>query len=169
MSDLKAICPPPPLSASRSYNWTDVERQVGFTLPGDYKELIQSYGQGSFARFIHVFQPSTAFPAIDIRSAPSEILETLRSVKSEGFSIPFDLESLFPVGVSDNGNYVFWRMDEFGSPDLWGIAVNEPRGERWDSFSGNLTEFLAAVLSGERRVPMFPGDLLSQQPTFDAY
>ncbi|WP_329369797.1 SMI1/KNR4 family protein [Streptomyces sp. NBC_01483] len=142
---------------------------VGFQLPLDYKEIVYTYGRGSFAEFIHVFQPGSSLPAVDIKVAPSGILETLRFVETQGFPMPVVLDSLFPVGVSDNGNYVFWRMDPLDSPDEWEIVVNEPRGDRWEFFEGNLTSLLVAVFSGARKVSMFPRDLLAEQVAFHAY
>lgn len=171
LSALRAVCEPPAVPAPTSYTWEDVEREVGFRLPKDYKDLVEVYGRGGFARFLHVFQPDSTFPAIDVRVAPIEILETLRSFEGPGSPVPddLDLRMLFPIAVSDNGNYVFWRMDPCEVPELWDIAVNEPRGDRWYFFKGNLTTFLAAVLSGDRVVSMFPGDLLAGQVVFDVY
>ncbi|MFB7779288.1 SMI1/KNR4 family protein [Streptomyces bauhiniae] len=146
-----------------------MELELGFRLPRDYRELVDKYGPGSYAQFIHVFQPRSSFPAVDIRVAPTEILETLRFVEAQGFPFPGALNSLFPIGVTDNGNYIFWRMDPRQFPEAWEIVVNEPRGDRWDFFNGNLTSFLGAVLSGTRRVPMFPGDLLEGQVSFETY
>ncbi|MFF3653782.1 SMI1/KNR4 family protein [Streptomyces olivochromogenes] len=169
LNDLRAVCPPPVSPTLVVPVWEEVERRIGFQLPSDYKDLVSAYGRGSFARFIHVFQADSSFPAIDIRNAPAEILETLRFVESQGFPVPGGLESLFPIAVSDNGNYVFWRMEPRGNPDLWEVAVNEPRGDRWDFFKGNLTSFLAATLSGEHVVSMFPGDLLAEEVVFEVY
>lgn len=89
-------------------------------------------------------------------------------MKLQGFPIPDDVETLFPAALSDNGNYVFWRM-QADDPNLWTVTVNEPRGDRWDFFDGSLTEFLAAVLSGRNKVSVFPGDLLDEPVVFSAY
>ncbi|MEU7967399.1 SMI1/KNR4 family protein [Streptomyces sp. NPDC049097] len=169
LRDLQTICPPPTVPVAQPHDWEQVEHEVGFQFPKDYKELVERYGQGSYAQFIDVFQPGSSFPAVDIKVAPGEILETLHSVDMHGFHVPGGLDSLFPVGVTDNGNYIFWRMNPRDNPGGWGIAVNEPRGDRWDFFEGNLTSFLVAVLSGAHRVPMFPGDLLAEPVAFDVY
>ncbi|MEV7388336.1 SMI1/KNR4 family protein [Streptomyces sp. NPDC091215] len=166
---LQDICPSPVDPVAPLHDWGQVESELGFRLPRDYKELVDKYGPGSYARFIHVFQPESSFPAVDIRVAPSKILETLRFVEAQGFPIPGALDSLFPVGVTDNGNYIFWRMDPRDLPEAWEMVVNEPRGDRWDFFKGDLTSFLGAVLSGAHRVPMFPGDLLEGQVGFETY
>lgn len=48
ISRLHALVAPPRDPFYSSGDWTSVERELGVTLPDDYKQLITSYGQGMF-------------------------------------------------------------------------------------------------------------------------
>lgn len=48
---------PPPSSQEPRFEWEAVEEVLG-PLPRDYKELVETYGPGSFDGFLWVLQPS---------------------------------------------------------------------------------------------------------------
>ncbi|MEU0405475.1 histone-like nucleoid-structuring protein Lsr2 [Streptomyces sp. NPDC006197] len=70
------------------------------------------------------------------------------------------------MGVTDNGEYLFWLTDPAGVPEEWTIAANEARGPRWYAYGGGLADFLTAVLSGRETVPLFPDSFLTQGAFF---
>lgn len=80
--------------------------------------------------------------------------------------MPHNPQRLFTIGVTDNGEYLFWITEPVSKPNAWRIAVNEARGPRWFTYDGSLTTFLTDVLSGRAAVPMFPADLLEHGVTF---
>lgn len=79
---------------------------------------------------------------------------------------PCDPQNLFAIGVTDNGEYLFWITDPTSASDTWHVAVNEARGNRWYIHDGDLTDFLTTMLSGRSAIPMFPADLLDRGPVF---
>jgi hypothetical protein len=85
---------------------------------------------------------------------------------SRTYPMPHDPEDLFAVGVTDNGNYLFWITDPATEPDAWRVTVNEPEGHDWYTHDGTLTEFLTSVLSGRVHVPVFPDRLLDNRIAF---
>nr|WP_312883438.1 histone-like nucleoid-structuring protein Lsr2 [Streptomyces nymphaeiformis] len=66
------------------------------------------------------------------------------------------------MGVTDNGEYLFWITESAGAPEKWTIAANEARGPQWYTYGGGLADFLTALLSGRETVPLFPDSLLTQ-------
>ncbi|MFG2662171.1 histone-like nucleoid-structuring protein Lsr2 [Streptomyces sp. NPDC048425] len=78
--------------------------------------------------------------------------------------MPHAPAELFPIAVSDNGEYVFWHRPATAPPQTWTITVNE--APRWFSFDGTLAEFLLGVLSGQTNVPLFPDSLRTQGAAF---
>ncbi|KUJ65935.1 hypothetical protein ACZ90_41970 [Streptomyces albus subsp. albus] len=70
------------------------------------------------------------------------------------------------MGVTGNGDYLFWVTQPAGTPDEWTVAVNEALRAPWYIYDGSLTEFLVATLSGTTHIPMFPKDLLEHGATF---
>jgi hypothetical protein len=164
---LTRLCPPPD-GTPRPVDWEAVETRLGMRLPTDYKELATVYGPGRFADYLHVYHPHETSPYVDLTGPmPDRIRNQLQKDYDQGtHPVPYDPRHLFPMGVTDNGEYLFWITGPVEAPDTWRIAVNEARGPRWFAFDGTLTEFLVSVLSGETTVPQFPKDLLQDPMDF---
>jgi SMI1-KNR4 cell-wall len=58
---LIVLVPPPenPVDNGTPEMWGEVEQSLGFALPEDYKQLINTYGAGWFAGWIHINSPLT--------------------------------------------------------------------------------------------------------------
>ncbi|MEU1800422.1 histone-like nucleoid-structuring protein Lsr2 [Streptomyces sp. NPDC019937] len=164
---LTRLCPPP-ADRPLPIDWDTVEAALGLRLPTDYKQLAGTYGTGRFADFLHVYHPHGHTEYVDLTGPmPARIREQLQLDYDRGtYPVPYDPRYLFTMGVTDNGNYLFWIADPNDAPDAWRIAVNEARGPRWFTFDGTITEFLFSVLSGETTVPQFPDDLLDEPVGF---
>ncbi|MFE2263477.1 Lsr2 family DNA-binding protein [Streptomyces griseosporeus] len=162
---LTRLCPPP--AAPPAVDWDTAEAALGFRLPEDYKELCAVYSPGAFAGFIRVFRPGGVTEWVDLTGpVPGDTQERLRGDRERGRPVPHDPGSLFTVGVTDNGDHIYWVTEPREDPDAWHIAVEEGRGPGWFTFSGTLSEFLLSVLSGETVVPLFPEGLRSQAAVF---
>jgi hypothetical protein len=137
-------------------------------LPNDYKRLADTYGPGGFCDFIRIYHPHGPTEWVDLTGpVPARIRQQLAQDRSSGKPpVPHNPEDLFAVGVTDNGNYLFWVTDPRTDPDAWRIAINEADGHHWYTFDGNLTQFLASVLSGRTHVPVFPDRLLDNGTAF---
>ncbi|RSS79420.1 hypothetical protein EF918_17475 [Streptomyces sp. WAC06614] len=137
-------------------------------LPTDYKQLADTYGPGRFNDYLAVFHPHGVSQYVNLTGPmPSRIRGQLREQAQQGrIPVPHDPDTLFAIGSTDNGEYLFWITDPANAPDRWRIAVNEARGPHWYTFDGNLTSFLTSLLSGQTRVPLFPRGLTDQTPTF---
>ncbi|WP_432076284.1 Lsr2 family DNA-binding protein [Streptomyces wuyuanensis] len=144
-----------------SIRWDTVEADLGMPLPRDYRELAERYGPGRFCDYLSVFHPHGVTEFVSLTGpVPGRIRAHLCKDHDEGtFPVPYDPDQLFAIGATDNGEYLFWITTP-ADPDTWRVAVNEARGPRWFTYDGNLTAFLATVLSGQTQVPQFPDDLL---------
>ncbi|MFI5983770.1 SMI1/KNR4 family protein [Streptomyces sp. NPDC051555] len=165
---LVRLCPPPaaptPPSAT---DWAAKEGELGFRLPDDYKRLCDAYGPGSFGDFIGIRHPLGATDWMSLTGPMATIVERQLEVdRAGGTLVPHDPRRLFAVGVTDNGQYLFWVTEPQDAPDRWRIVVHDARGPRWFSFDGGLVAFLAAVLGGRTRVPLFPDGLLDEGVCF---
>lgn len=152
--------------------WRDVASQLGEMLPSDYVELVESYGPGSFDDFLWVFQPESSRQAIDLVSQARTQLQALRDLQAGGEPIPYNVaegeSELLPWAVTDSGDTCYWVMRPGKSPDDWTVVVNESRGPTWEEFSGGVSEFLLAVLTGRHRSSVFPEDFPSPDPHFSS-
>ncbi|GHI86570.1 Lsr2 family DNA-binding protein [Streptomyces xanthophaeus] len=164
---LTQLCPPP-AAPQLPIDWSTVEAELGVRLPEDYKQLAATYGPGLYSDYINVYHPRANTPWVNLTGPmPSRIRGHLQRDYDQGtHPVPYDPQHLFAIGVTSNGEYLFWITDPQDAPDSWRIAVNEARGPLWYTYDGTLTAFLASVLSGETSVPQFPKDLLDPPITF---
>src|SRR5947207_970588 len=59
LQKLTAIEPPPssPIGAGSLEDWPQIETQLGFRLPIDYKQYLSRYGAGRWADFLGILSP----------------------------------------------------------------------------------------------------------------
>ncbi|MGW3208390.1 Lsr2 family DNA-binding protein [Streptomyces sp. NPDC001135] len=165
IDQLTHLCPPP--ADPPPVDWNAVEATLGFRLPEDYKQLAALYGPCAFAGFIRVFHPRGVAEWVNLTGpVPTAMREQLQSDQVAGRPVPHDPRSLFVMGVTDNGDHLFWIMEPGDDPDAWHIAVNEARGPQWSTFDGTLTELLLSVLNGETDLPQFPNSLRQAATSF---
>lgn len=167
LTDLTRLCPPP-AAPQPPIDWSAVEAELGMRLPEDYKQLAAAYGPGTYGDYINIYHPRANTPWVNLTGPmPARIRGHLRRDYDEGtHPVPYDPEQLFAVGVTTNGEYLFWIAEAQDAPDSWRVAVNEARSPLWYTYDGTLTAFLASVLSGETSVPQFPKDLLDPPIAF---
>ncbi|WP_405584983.1 SMI1/KNR4 family protein [Streptomyces sp. NBC_01190] len=150
------------------FDWTSLEGRLATTLPEDYKWLVSTYGAGKFDDFMHVLQPTSPFPSIQLEYSwkrSTEVLELL----SEGEDIPYPIDTLHPVATSDNGDTIYWVGSADTDPGAWTITANGARNRNWPKFEGGIVSFLVGVLSGDVRMDVFPKTFPSAHPQFARY
>ncbi|MFE5594213.1 histone-like nucleoid-structuring protein Lsr2 [Streptomyces sp. NPDC056549] len=169
LSTLIALCPPPTV-VPPAPDWSQVEGALSTGLPQDYKELITTYGPGQFCGFITLYQPHAPSDWADLNGPiPVRLrgqIEEVRQAARHPWQLPHSPDNLFAMGVTGNGDYLFWVTQTADTPDEWTVAVNEALRAPWFTYDGPLTEFLVNVLNGTTSVPMFPKDLLDHGPAF---
>ena len=161
-----------PSSTPALVNWSDVQSRLGCGLPDDYKSLIETYVPGSFGGFIHIFRPSFPYPAIDLEEQIESSAAALKELQLGGERIPYRLDEpseLMAVGRTDNGDVIYFVRQPLDDPNSWTIAVNEARGDEWDTFEGDITDFVASAISGARRFAVFPSSFPIDGPLFEPY
>lgn len=166
-SELVDLVPPPP--TPHHIDWPGVERVLAFRLPADYKSVIEAYGPGQYDQFLTLLQPVSPFLTIDLghhAKRQGEILAQLRASGQE--DIPFTENELLPVAVTDNGDTVYWVLENPSDPQSWTITGNEARNTVWPRFPGGIADFLLAVLTRRTSFPIFPRDFPSRKPRFQA-
>ena len=163
---LTSLCSPPPTAPST--DWPSIEQSLGMPLPTDYKQIADTYGPGAFCDFLHLYHPHATTPWTSITgSMPDTIRAQLQHDRDGGtYPVPHDPRHLFVMGVTDNGEYLFWLTEPSADPEKWTMAANEARGPRWYTYNGGLADFLTAVLSGRVTVPLFPDGLLAHGVSF---
>ena len=173
VSDLTAVLPPPPGHGWEDVDWAAAERSLGLSLPQDYKDFIALYGPGTFDDFLHVFLPATGNENLDLGHRQRMDIDTLRDFKEEfPENVPYRLTGpveLVPAAITINGDIVYWRRQDVGSPDSWTMAICESRISEWFEYDGSLTSFLADLLTRRVRVPLFPEGIPHSPPEYFPY
>ncbi|MGW1374499.1 Lsr2 family DNA-binding protein [Streptomyces sp. NPDC002446] len=170
LEHLKGHCPPPPGHTPPAVNWHNTEQTLGHHLPDDYKQLVESYGPGSFIEFLSVYQPDCPYNALDLAQQTRDVRAQLaRHQDITRQPLPHSPHELQPAGVTGNGDYLLWLKKDPQQPQSWTIAVAGLKDDQWFHYDGNLTEFLVALAQHEIAVPVFPDRLLQQSPSFRSH
>lgn len=171
LESLKKLIQPPgkPSGVPNGGGWNSVERSIGIELPEDYKEFIATYGTGAVDGFLWVLNPFSRNENLNLINQATVRLDAQRQFSAEsGTKTPYPLNpdpnGLFPWGVTDNGDVLYWLCK--GSPSTWMIVVCDSRASRWREFKLSTGQFLAALVTRELVVDVFPEDFPSESPAF---
>ncbi|MFJ3786847.1 histone-like nucleoid-structuring protein Lsr2 [Streptomyces sp. NPDC090093] len=166
LEDLTRLVPPP--ATPPATDWNAVEALLGTQLPDDYKQLADTYGPGAFNGFIRLYHPHGPTEWVDLTGPmPARLRSQLETDQASGtYPMPHAPEDLFAVGVTDNGNHIFWITTPWEEPDVWRVTVNQADGHAWYTYDGNLASFLVSLLTGHTHPSVFPDDLLSNGAFF---
>ncbi|RFU87970.1 hypothetical protein DY218_04235 [Streptomyces triticagri] len=163
---------PPPNRESEVRDWRGVESELGRRLPDDYKEITERYGPGVFGDFLHIYQPDSPWPQLDLAQQVEDELTALKELAAAGEEIPYKLDrpaEIVTFGRDENGDSLFWHCRDMESPNNWTVLVKDARAPDWFPFGGGLSDFLTAVLAGRTRFPVFPADFPPIRPGFATY
>lgn len=143
------LCPPPavPLEPGVPDSWQWVEREIGLALPQDYKDLVHTYGTGSFSDFLWLLSPFTANKNLHLVTYGKSLLDGLL----------FDDKApspMYPCAVTDNGDEIFWKT--VGRASDWTMVLFEPRGDGFREVPCSLLELLHRWLSGKLHQDLLP-------------
>jgi hypothetical protein len=146
----------PPTQAAPPVDWGNVERVTGLVFPADYREYCQKYSALLIDDFISISHPSAKREAVNLIRAADRYLAAMRELREGNESdVPYpiypELNGIFPWGVTDNGDWLFWQTAD--NPNDW-IVVATDRGD-WYEYRGTFTSFLVALLGGRLGWEMF--------------
>ncbi|WP_406630568.1 SMI1/KNR4 family protein [Amycolatopsis sp. WGS_07] len=133
--------------------WADVERDIGTTLPADYKELFSRFPSGAFRDLIVVTNPvdaRTDYPRF-IGEEVFGILEILADEELEylenaDYRLFPDQSGLLPWGHDGQGGMLCW-ITEPADPDRWRVAYYAQGMDHWREHPGPMTEVIREVLT----------------------
>ncbi|MCX5409630.1 SMI1/KNR4 family protein [Streptomyces sp. NBC_00335] len=145
-------------------DWDEVERALGFQLPGDYKDFIHAFGGSNWDDYLYVLEPGCPNENYDLiawAKNQAEDLEDLWQFERKPAELEVEGSRVVPWATTDNGECLYWLVRPGIEPDRWTVMVNEARGDRWEHFPVSCTQFLASSLDGELRSSLlsslFPG------------
>jgi hypothetical protein len=156
VEQLVTLVAPPP--EPFSYDWADVERQLGTMLPADFKQLAETYGPGEFDETFALHAPTGDGARADLVPAAREQADTWRSIREDviggGPLVVFpEPGGLLAWGMVPIGLALCWQTD--GPPEGWPVVVCDDTSVTVgvSRFDCPASEFLLAVLLGEAEIP----------------
>ncbi|MEU6584402.1 hypothetical protein [Nocardia sp. NPDC046763] len=162
VKQLNSIMPPIPLPPVVAPPWIDIEHAMGVRLPTDYREFIDSYGDGQMNRSLSVFFPARRGPH---RTSMAALSDRTAGLYASGFFDKFGIgdaefarakgksAALLLWGQSKLGDLLFWSTDSEDA-DRWTVTVflqETLEHRRWSHYDQGMAEFLVAV--AERTIP----------------
>jgi hypothetical protein len=156
IDDLTALIPPPPSPADAEGDWRQVEATLGLRLPADYKQLVRTYGFGSFDDIL-LWTPFTRYMdgttnVVQQNLDLLAIFEDLREDSPEDFPYPLYPEpgGLLQWASTGNGDALCFITE--GEPDRWPVAVWNIRGQGADRHEVGAVDLLHGYFTGQRTV-----------------
>ncbi|ANP51023.1 hypothetical protein J2Z21_005027 [Streptomyces griseochromogenes] len=137
------------VSSARTVDWAQAEARIGTALPGDYKHLVELFGEGAFDEYLRIHVPGAGFKGSDI-VRHTEWLSEWETVSRSGLWEPYELYpapgGLLQWASSEQADQFFWLTD-CADPDRWPILITEDIPDSWVRFDGTTTEFVYRMLT----------------------
>ncbi|MGW3123960.1 SMI1/KNR4 family protein [Streptomyces sp. NPDC001107] len=147
-----------PLPEPTNTDWDRAEGHLGVVLPADYKELIRVFGGSNWDDYLYLLEPGCPNDNYDLigwADQQTEALDGLWEFERKPDELADERSRVIPWATTDNGECLYWRVRADQSPGEWTVMVNEARGDRWEHYSMNCTEFLVAALEGAVQSAVF--------------
>lgn len=152
----------------KEYAWEDVEKKIGIIFPLDYKMFINSHGEGAINEFLWVLSPFSEnenLNSIEKYKVMKDAYSSMQNEFPEQFSFSFynDKIGLFPWGITDNGDELFWNF----TGDIIEVVVYESGYASNMSYAMSMEEFLCKLLKKEIVCSIFPDDFILKENYYE--
>lgn len=178
---LVRLAPPP--AAPAPADWAGAERRLGHRLPTDFKQLIDTYGDGQFDEHIRVRGPEDSPAGRGLVSMNDGYFEDLEDVWEMNEEAPQEFADRAETdgrdGEEDGGRPTLivwartkdadtlnWVVRPGTAPDRWPIMVLDGDARVWERYDMTATAFLASLLAGESTSDILSPELTPPAHTF---
>lgn len=134
-------------------DWSSVPGELRALLPDDYREMIDTFGGGSFDRHVWIHSPRRQGEPYDLASWAVDREMALELLWDAGEEVPPQInresDRLIAWASTGDGEYIYWLFPRNGSlPADRRIAVQDYDGD-WEFFDLSCAEFLLQWVNGE--------------------
>ncbi|CCP05011.1 hypothetical protein BN439_3989 [Erwinia amylovora Ea644] len=172
IESLRNILIPPksPNETGDGENWPLVDENVMF--PIDYVDFISTYGTGRIADFIALLNPFTENYDLNFFEQKKLIIEDFNYLIKEDpsyykYNLYPKVDGLLPVGVTDNGDYIFWVVTDLKDSNLWKTAIIASRSPDVEYFDESITSLLSGILLEKIKPDSLPDNFPPNNIIFD--
>lgn len=158
IEQLASLLGPTPRTHADPAHWEALERTLGLTLPGDFKEFTDAYGPCSVAEFLDVLHPAAEI--FNLGEFSREWIDFSQQCPNEDipYAVGTALGNALPVGRTEHGDIIYFILVG-EDPDAWpvGVAVHDAE-VAWLEFPTSFTDWLVRVLKGGAGMGFLPED-----------
>lgn len=172
ISQLKSILTPPalPNENGNEEHWPLIDGKIKF--PEDYIEFISSYGTGRIADFIALLNPFAKNDDLNFFEQKKLIIEDFNYLIQEDsdyykYNLYPKPDGLLPVGITDNGDYLFWVVNDMEDSNSWKTAIAASRSPDVEFFNENITTLIYGILSKSLNPDSLPDNFPYKKIAFD--
>lgn len=136
-------------SRELAITWSEIERLLGTPLPGDFKEICETFGVGEFSGYLEVYSSrgGATLKVIDwledIHQTLREYPDAVETFRPYGIYSPGE-QGLLPWGGTVNASDFCWYVNG-GPPEEWPVIAREESGD-WCTFNMSMSEFVFRAL-----------------------
>ena len=171
LKNLKNILPLPAHSYKTGLNisWPLIDNIYSY--PKDYIEFVTQYGIGKIDNFLTLFNPFIENDDLNFFKQKELVISDFSELNESdpdyySFILYPNTSGLLPIGITDNGDYIFWVISSDDS-DLWSVAVVAARGSEVEYHQESIMSFIENILSKKICSMCFPKGFPSSKVIFD--
>jgi len=160
-----------PRGTRTAEDFSAIDANFGLFLPGDYKLLINTHGDGQWQEFWYLLNPFSRNENLNLlrqasrsETSGSDILSAERFIRDRHpYPHPIwpEARGIFPWAVTDNGGRFFWLID--GAPEDWPTIYYPSRDPEFRKLESSTAAIIAGLLSGE--LPLFEEEFGGETPS----
>lgn len=153
---------------SNDYDWKRVEDMFDIQFPSDYKRFIDNYGEGAMNDFLWILSPFSEYENLNTVNKFNEMKDAYEAMKKElpeicEFEFWENGKGLFPWGITDNGDELFWNYTE----NYIDIVIFSSRYADKQVYRSGAVEFLIGLLEKEKKCSIFPDDFIRDENYYE--
>jgi hypothetical protein len=143
-SHLLSVAPPPSITVNtiNPEQWPPIERELGTSLPDDYKQLWAQYGHVTFFEYLGLLNPLN--PKSGLIGRQREFHDWYSNQSS--FVVWPASGGLLNVGADEDCHLLFWVTK--GAPNEWPVVYFDDNMQVYEYYPYSLTSFLSRFLLG---------------------
>lgn len=153
---------------SNDYNWKSVEDMFNIQFPIDYKLFINNYGEGGINEFLWIMSPFSECENLNTVNKFNEMKYAYEVMKKElpemcEFEFWDNGKGLFPWGITDNGDELFWNYTEHSIE----IVIFSSRYADKQVYNSGVVEFLTELIGKKIKCSIFPDDFIGEENNYE--
>ncbi|URM98175.1 hypothetical protein LUW76_29530 [Actinomadura madurae] len=141
-------------SVGGTFDWGEVERRIGASVPRDYRELLDAGGGGIWLGWLRLYVPApgVGLKHVDLERSGVEFEQLQDLFEDEVVGRPEGLDPgsrLLPWASTGTGVTLYWQVSPEAAAGSYPIWVSDRNGDVWERYDLLTTDLLLGIIKGE--------------------